>query len=74
MPPNLQVLFHDVQNHGELREHEDSIAGVLQPGQNIVEKVELSTLAEFVVGKSVVFDTLKIFFVNHDLGYSVRVR
>ena len=58
VPPDPEVLLHDVEHHGELGEDEDAVVPVLHVGQHAVEGAELARFADLVVSKAVVFNAL----------------
>ena len=59
MSPDPHVLFHDVHDHDELGEDEDSVAVVLHLRQQVIQQVELAAVAYQVVAKTQMFDTLQ---------------
>ena len=59
MSPDPHVLFHNVHDHNELGEDEDSVAVVLHLRQQVIQQVELAAVAYQVVAKTQMFDTLQ---------------
>ena len=57
--PDLEVDLHDVEDHGELREEEDSGVGLLHVGQHLVQHLELAALAQLRVAQAEVLDGLQ---------------
>ena len=59
MTPDPEVLFHDVQDHGELGKDEDPVVAVLHLWQEVVHDGELAAVADLVVAQTVMLDTLE---------------
>jgi hypothetical protein len=57
--PDSEVLLHDVQDHGELCEDQDSVLTVLHLGQEVVHDGKLAAVADLVVAQTVVLNALK---------------
>ena len=57
--PNFQIFLHDVHHHGELGEYQHSVSIALHVGQEIIEDLELARVADEMITKTQMLNTLK---------------
>ena len=59
MPSELEVVLHDVEDHGELREYQDAVAAILHLWKKVIQDRELPAPANLRCAETAIFDGLK---------------